>query len=213
MKIGMRIDLKMALALLLITPLLAEDGFTPLFNGKDLAGWKVNENPQAFSVMEGAIVAHGPRSHCFYVGPFLNHSFTDFELKVDVKTRPHSNGGIYFDTEFQPQGWPGKGFEAQVNNTYPGDPRLTGSLYEVADNGRAVAKDEEWFTEDIVVRGAHVTIRIDDKVVAEWNQPADWTGTRDFPGRRIGPGTIALQSHDPNSTVYYKNIRIKPLNR
>ena len=32
------------------------------------------------------------------------------------------------------------------------------------------------------------------------------------PGRAIsGPGTIALQAHDPNSTVYYKNIRIKPL--
>jgi hypothetical protein len=24
-------------------------------------------------------------------------------------------------------------------------------------------------------------------------------------------GTIALQAHDANSTVYYKNIRIKPL--
>ena len=43
-------------------------------------------------------------------------------------------------------------------------------------------------------------------------QPADWDGGREGPGRRItGPGTIALQGHDPKSTVYYKNIRIKPL--
>ena len=38
-----------------------------------------------------------------------------------------------------------------------------------------------------------------------------WNGTHDFVGRRLNPGTIALQGHDPNSTVYYKNIRIKPL--
>ena len=52
---------------------------------------------------------------------------------------------------------------------------------------------------------------MNDKQTVQWQQPADWAGTRDFAGRRISPGTIALQAHDPNSTVYYKNIRIKPL--
>jgi hypothetical protein len=32
-----------------------------------------------------------------------------------------------------------------------------------------------------------------------------------MPGRKIGTGTFALQGHDPGSTVYYKNIRVKPL--
>jgi len=45
----------------------------------------------------------------------------------------------------------------------------------------------------------------------QWIQPADWAGTKGFPARRIGPGTIALQGHDAGSTVYYKNIRIKLL--
>jgi hypothetical protein len=199
------------LFVLLAGALFAEEGFTPLFNGKDLTGWRVNENPQAFSVKEGAIVAHGLRSHCFYVGDFAGHSFRDFELKVDVMTLPRSNGGIYFATEFQDSNWPLKGFEAQVNNSYPGDPRLTGSLYEVADNGSPVARDNEWFTEHITVKGSTVTVRVNDKIVAQWTQPPDWPGTKDFPLRRIAPGTIALQSHDPNSTVYYKNIRIKIL--
>jgi hypothetical protein len=188
-----------------------ELGFASLFNGQDLTGWKLNENREAFSVHDGAIVAHGPRSHLFYDGDFLGHSFSDFELKVDVMTRPGANGGIYFDTEYQAAGWPGKGFEAQVNNTYPGDPRLTGSLYEVADNGAEVARDNEWFTEDITVRGNSVTVKVNERLVAQWTQPADWKGTKDFPNRRIGSGTIALQSHDGNSTVYYRNIRIKPL--
>ena len=200
------------IAPLLVPPCFAEEGFTSLFNGKDLSGWKVNENPQSFSVSEGAIVAHGPRSHCFYVGDFQNHLFKNFELRVDVKTRPKANGGIYFHTEFQEQGWPGKGFEAQVNNTYPGDPRLTGSLYEVADVGSSVAKDDEWFTESVLVQGMSVTIKVNGETVAQWTQPPDWKGTADFPNRRIGTGTIALQSHDANSTVYYKNIRIRLMN-
>jgi hypothetical protein len=186
-----------------------DNGWTSLFNGKDLTGWKVNENAETFSVKDGAIVAHGPRSHCFYVGDFHNHSFKDFELKVDVMTLPGSNGGIYIQTQYQDQSWPEKGFEVQVNNTYVGDPRRTGSLYEVKDNSAEVAQDNRWFTEDIVAKGGTITIKVDGKLVGQWTQPAGWAGTKDFPSRRIGAGTIALQGHDPGSTVYYKNIRIK----
>jgi alcohol dehydrogenase (cytochrome c) len=192
-------------------PAASETGFAPLFNGRDLAGWRVNENPEAFSVRDGAIVAQGPRSHLFYTGDVAGHNFTDFELKIDVMTEPRSNGGVYFQTEFQDRGWPAKGFEVQVNNTYPGDPRLTGSLYGVADNSSPAARDGEWFTQHIVVRGDSITVRVNDRVVAQWTQPPGWAGTRDFPDRRIRAGTIAVQSHDPASTVYYRNIRIKAL--
>ena len=201
-----------SLMLLAVVPLVAaDDGFVPLFNGKDMTGWKASEHPDTFSVKEGAIVAHGPRSHCFYVGDFHQHTFRNFELKVDILTLPKSNGGVYIQTEYQETGWPGKGFEVQVNNTYPGDPRLTGSLYEVADNTSEVAKDQEWFSEDILVEGDSITVKVNDKVVAQWTEPPGWNGTKDFPGRRISAGTIALQAHDAGSTVYYKNIRIKPL--
>ena len=201
------------IALLVAAPLMAaEAGFTSLFNGKDLTGWKASEHPNTFSVRDGAIVAHGPRSHCFYIGDFHHHAFKDFELKVDILTLPSSNGGVYIQTAYQETGWPVKGFEVQVNNTYPGDPRLTGSLYQVADNSAEVAKDNEWFTEDILAKGNSITVKVNDKIVAQWTQPKDWAGTKDFPDRRIGAGTIALQAHDPGSTVYYKNIRIKPMN-
>ncbi len=202
----------LAILLVLALPLTAADGgWTSLFNGKDLTGWKPNENAATFSVKDGAIVAHGPRSHCFYTGDFHNHTFKDFELMVDVMTLPGSNGGVYIQTEYQDQGWPGRGFEVQVNNTYKGDPRRTGSLYEVKDNGAEVAKDNQWFTEDIVAKGDTITVKVDGKLVAQWTQPANWNGTKDFPDRRIGAGTIALQGHDAGSTVYYKNIRIKLL--
>jgi hypothetical protein len=185
-----------------------EPGFVQLFNGKDFTGWKIS-NPDSFSIKDGAIVAKGSPGHAYYDGP-AGTSFRNFELKVDVMTLPNSNGGIYVHTEFQEKGWPRKGFEIQVNNTFK-DPVKTGSLYHVSDIFEAPAKDNEWFTEHIIVQGDTITVRVNDKEVVRWTQPADWNGGREGPGRRLGAGTIALQAHDPGSTVYYRNIRIKPL--
>ena len=186
-----------------------EPGFTALFNGKDFTGWKIS-NPASFKIEDGAIVANGSAGHAYYDGPFQNHMFRNFELKVDVMTRPNSNGGVYVATEFQEKGFPRKGFEIQVNNTYK-DPVKSGSLYHVSDIFEAPAKDNEWFTEHIIVQGDTITVKVNDKQVVQWTQPADWNGGREGPGRTLGEGTIALQAHDPGSTVYYKNIRIKPL--
>jgi hypothetical protein len=198
-----------------------EPGFTSLFNGKDFTGWKISGPAESFTIQDGAIVANGATSHAYYDGPFRSHSFRDFELKVDAMTRAGSNGGIYVLTELQEPAaglvratgrFPSKGFEIQVNNSHT-DRVRTGSLYHVADVlDDSPAKDDEWFTEDIVVKGNTITIKVNDKQVITWTQPADWNGGREGPGRSItGPGTIALQGHDPKSTVYYKNIRIKPL--
>jgi hypothetical protein len=198
-----------------------EPGFTSLFNGKDFTGWKISGLAESFTIQDGAIVANGATSHAYYDGPFRNHSFRNFELKVDAMTRAGSNGGIYVLTELEEPAaglvratgrFPSKGFEIQVNNSHT-DRVRTGSLYHVADVlDDSPAKDDEWFTEDIVVKGNTITIQVNGKQVITWTQPADWDGGREGPGRRItGPGTIALQGHDPKSTVSYKNIRIKPL--
>ncbi len=206
-----RLGTLMLVAGLMQTPA-TEPGFTQLFNGKDFTGWKL-ANPDSFRVEDGAIVANakGMQGHAFYDGPFMNHSFRNFELKVDVMTRNNSNGGVFILTEFKETGWPAKGFEIQVNNTYTKDKVKTGSLYHVSDVYEAIPKDDEWFTEHIIVKGDSITVRVNDKQTVAWTQPAEWKGSKDFADRVLSPGTIALQAHDPNSTVYYKNIRIKPL--
>jgi hypothetical protein len=189
-----------------------EPGFTSLFNGKDFTGWKLS-NEASWSIENGAIKANGTAGHAFYDGPFRNHMFRNFELKVDVMTRNNSNGGIYVLTEYQEKGFPRKGFEIQVNNSYVKDRVKSGSIYHVQDVlDDAPAKDDEWFTQHIVVKDKTITVSVNGKQVATWTQPDDWTGGREGAGRVIsGPGTIAFQAHDPNSTVYYKNVRIKPL--
>src|SRR6185312_16447191 len=120
-----------------------EPGWTELFNGKDFTGWKVSGNQDTFKIQDGALVANGTVAHAFYDGPFRNHSFRNFELKVDVMTRAKSNGGVYVLTEFQPTGFPSKGFEIQVNNSHT-DRVRTGSLYHVSDvMDDSPAKDDE----------------------------------------------------------------------
>lgn len=186
----------------------AEEGFTDLFDGKTYTGWKINESPESWSIKNGAFVAKGGRSHLFYVGD--DKPFVNFELKVDVMTEPNSNGGIYFHTKFQESGWPKYGFEAQVNNTYKSDPRKTGSLYQVVDVHEAAAKDNEWYTETVIVKGKHVTIKVNDKIVVDYNEPKGAQPGDDFT-RVLDKGTFALQAHDPGSTVHFKNIRVKRL--
>jgi hypothetical protein len=194
--------------------LFAQSGFIQLFNGKDFTNWKVSGAKETFTIKEGAMVANGAVAHAFYDGPVSNHDFKNFELMVDVMTLPGSNGGVYFHTEYQETGFPRKGFEVQVNNTHT-DPVKSGSLYHVKDIGKEViegiVKDNEWFTEDITVKDNNVVIKLNGKEVVNWTQTREWNGGREGPGRVLSHGTIALQGHDPKSTVYYKNIRIKPL--
>jgi hypothetical protein len=187
-----------------------EPGFTSLWDGKTFNGWKKSiDNPDTFRIEDGAIVANGPRCHLYYVGDFQGGKFKNFELMIDVMTKPTSNGGVYFHTEYQADGWPAKGFEVQVNNTH-GDWRKSGGLYAVEDVKDALP-DNEWFTEHIVVKGMNVKIFRNGKEVVNWMQPDGWKPPQGMDGRVIGEGTFALQGHDPGSTVYYKNIRVKPL--
>ncbi|MFM8804903.1 MAG: DUF1080 domain-containing protein [Planctomycetia bacterium] len=187
-----------------------EEGFVQLFDGKTLDGWKINEHAESWKIADGAIVANGDRSHLFYVGD--DKPYVNFELRADVKTETEANGGIYFHTKFQEKGWPKYGFEAQVNNSPVGkkDPRKTGSLYAVKDVMEPPVKDGEWFTETVIVRGNHIVIKINDKVVTDYTEPADKKPGDDFT-RKLDQGTFALQAHDPGSTVRFKNIRVKRL--
>ena len=196
-----------------------EAGYTSLFNGTDLTGWKVgaavgqgNTGEGTFKVVDGAIQANGApgAAHLFYDGPVHNHMFKDFDLRLDVMAKNKSNGGIYICTEWQPTGFPVTGFEVQVNNSHT-DRVRTGSLYHVVDLSYIPAKDDEWFPMEIQVKGQTITIWIKHNKVVEWTQPPDWTTNYDTKERHLGTGTIAFQAHDPNSFTYYKNIRIKAL--
>jgi hypothetical protein len=120
-------------------------------------------------------------------------------------TTKGSNFGMYFHAEYQENGWPRKGYEAQVNNTHR-DPKKTASLYGIKDNHSAPAKDDEWFTEHIIVKGKQITIKVNGKTIVDFIEPEGVNG-----GRKLSSGTFAFQGHDPKSKVFYKNIMVKVL--
>jgi len=185
-------------------------GWSLLFDGKSLDSWRASDAPGTFTVQAGEIVVHGPQSHLYYLGPVHNHEFKNFELQLQVLTRRPANSGVYFHTAWQPEDWPAQGFEVQVNNSHA-DPKRTAGLYDIKDNYASVARDDTWFTMNIRVVGQRVTVAVDDKVITDFTQPDGWVPPAQHPGRRLGSGTFALQGHDPNSEIHYRDIMVRAL--
>lgn len=209
-------SMKLSLAMLLFfagffTNCQAEDaeGFTSLFDGKTLSGWRTaEENTNSWKVLDGMLVCDGPRCHLFYEGDAA--PFKDFHFIAEVKTTPGSNAGIYFHTKFQPTGWPKYGYECQVNVTHK-DPKKTSSLYAVENIADPGVKDNEWYTQEIIVRGKRIQLKVNGKTLVDYTEPKNKQAESKQFERRLDSGTFALQAHDPDSKVYFRNLRVKKI--
>ncbi|UCF35550.1 MAG: DUF1080 domain-containing protein [Acidobacteriota bacterium] len=195
-----------------------EDGWVEMFDGASLNGWKAAESPESFQVVDGTIVAGGPRGHLYYVGKDGAATFKNFEFTAEVKTTPGSNSGIYFHTAFQEEGWPARGYECQVLNSNRPVPdgeyvehKMTGSLYAIRNVWKPIVPDNEWFRYHILVQGKTVQIRINDLLVVDYTESESPPRLDEMQERLISSGTFALQGHDPDSSVSYRNLRVRRL--
>jgi len=195
--------MKNFLLLLLLLNFSAHAQWVELLNGRDFTGWKASENSNSFQVKDGELRIEGPRGHLFYDGPVGNHNFTNFEVKALIKTQEGANSGLFICTAFQENGWPSQGYEIQVNNSHT-DWRRTASLYGIIDTAEKLVHDEEWFELYVKVEGKHITTKINGRTVVDYEEPAGRTDTK-----RIQPGTIAIQAHDPKSKIAYKSVQVK----
>lgn len=208
----MKHPIHVALTLLLATVLpclsQAEDGWVPLFDGESLDGWKANEAPETWSVVDGAIVADGPVSHLFYVGPEGDATFTDFELKAEVRTsKPNTNSGIFFRQPWQDSGWLQKGMEAQIQNSGKNQCYTGGLWIHAMREEASPVPDNEWFELHIIADGGKVTVKINGETTTEYD---DANETRKFLTERR-EGHIALQGHGKQHRPEFRTIRIRPL--
>lgn len=176
----------------------AEPEWQSLFNGKDLTGWKVSENGE-FKVEDGAIVVRGKKAHLF-----TEKEFKNFEFKGEIMTTPGSNSGFYFHTKYI-EDWPKLGYEVQVNCTHS-DPVKNGSLWGVVKSYDAIAKDNEWYTLEVTVKGKNIVTKVNGKVVVDYVEPEGITADR-----RIGKGSFAIQAHDPKSEARFRNLKVREL--
>jgi hypothetical protein len=204
----------------------AEDDkkWTPLFNGKDLTGWKLHPKPAKdfseiikkeeggkvvalsakikdkevllWSVKEGMLIGEGPASHLFSE----RDDYENFHYRVEAKINNKGNSGQYFRTKFGPN-FPA-GYEAQINATHT-DKIRTGSLYfpkikEVLVLNDAPNKPDEFFTQEVIANGDQIQILVNGKKTVDWKDP-EW---------RYKKGHFALQGHDPGTVVTFKKIEV-----
>lgn len=195
-------------------PLLAADeAWIPLFNGKDLDGWRPSEHKDAWKVRDGQIVADGARSHLFYTG----RDFTNFELEVEALAQTACNSGVYFHTAYQETGFPIKGFEIQINHTATGEGtyrerKKTGSLYGVRNVYKQLINDGQWFKMHVLVRGKNVQVRLDGVLVVDFTEPTPPVIPAGMERDRfLNHGTFALQCHNEGAVARFRSIRVRPL--
>ena len=193
-----------------------QEEWVALFNGENLDGWEAMEHPESFRVADGAIVCQGDRAHLFYTGGPDKGIYKNFELKAMVMTTPGSNSGIFIHSKKQERGWPLKGYEVQVNNSHYGsgdyvELKKTGSLYGIRNVYYPTVDDNEWFEMRIKVVENKVEIFVEGKQVVNYIQPDQPDRARNDQYKVLDRGCFALQAHDPNSTVYFKDIRLKVL--
>jgi hypothetical protein len=195
----------------------ADDGWVDLFDGRSLEGWRPSENKDSWKVVEGQLVAEGPRSHLFYTGPVHSGDFRNFELEAEVLTRPACNSGVYFHTAYQERDFPYKGFEIQINNTATGEGsyrerKKTGSLYGLRNVYKQLVSDDRWFKIHAAVRGKNVQIGLNGMLVVDYTEPVPPV-IPDGPekGRFLDRGTFALQCHNDGSQARFRSVRVRPL--
>ena len=193
----------------------APEGFTLLFNGKDLTGWqglveihkRAKMTPdQLKAAQEKADKAHMPHWKVIdgvivYDGKGNNlctaKDYGDFEFLVDWKIEKKGDSGIYLRGNPQVQIWD--------------NPIGSGGLYNNQKNPSKplVVADKpvgEWNTFHIVMKGDRVTIKLNDKLVVD-NTPLENYFERGRPLPEKGP--IELQHH--GDRLWFKNIYVKEL--
>lgn len=183
----------------------------PIFNGKDLSGWKKIAGRQSeFSVTdEGELtIKDGPGDIQ------TEEQWADFILQLDIKTNgKHLNSGVFFRAT-PGQFW--SGYESQIRNQWEGDDRTqpvdfgTGGIYNQQAARKVVSNDNEWFTKTIIAHENHIAVWVNGYQVSDFtDERSQSDNARE--GSKLGKGPVSLQGHDPTTDLNFRRIRIAPL--
>ncbi len=189
-----------------------EPGFTPLFDGKTLAGWEGDES--VFHVQNGAIVA-GSATEKIAHNEFLasKDEFGDFELRLKARlTGKGQNAGVQFRSQRIPNHFEMIGYQCDMG-AMQGRP-IWGALYDESRRRKFLAEaDSEKLAavlkaddlNDLVIRceGPRVQMWVNGLQTVDFTEPDS-----EIPRR----GRFGLQIHGGEpAEAAYKDIRIKKL--
>lgn len=191
------------------------EGFVPLFNGKDLTGWKVYESkPDIWVAENNTLICKGTGGG--WLG--TNRDYANYILRLEYKLIPAGNSGVYLRA-------PEKGHISRVgmeiqllDDFHPNYRNLdfyqyTGSLYHVfAPKQRASKPAGQWNLMEITLDGREIRILLNGKKIIDGNldrAAADPAVAGEHPGLLRKTGRIGLQNH--TDRVEFRNLRIKEL--
>ena len=201
------------------SPKPSHDGWTPLFNGKDLSGWK-QVGAGSHLVTDGMIASHGGMGLLYCT----KGKFSNCMIKVVYKMQKfNSNSGVFIRIPIEPrEAWMPVyyGYEVQIDNhpetSNEDEYHITGTLYSLT---RPLAKPgkpgPEWNTMEITLDGSRTIVYVNGEKVTDYKE-GDPTPERKFDfepfrGRRPNEGFIGLQNHGDDDIVYFKEVAIKLL--
>jgi hypothetical protein len=190
-------------------------GFVPLFNGRDLSGWKVYAGKDAnWMVQDGIIVCQGQGGG--WLG--TQRDYANFELRLEYRLRPGGNSGVYLRAP--ERGHISRdGMEIQIlDDNHPRYARLdfyqyTGSIYHVVPPTRRAGKPAgQWNHVTIRAEGRRVVVTVNGKQVVDADLDhcrLDPAVAKEHPGLARTTGRIGLQSH--TDRVEFRHLRIREI--
>jgi hypothetical protein len=180
-----------------------EDGFRPLFNGKDLAGWHVR-NTQVHNswTVENGILKNTSGNGIHGTDLITDEKFWNFTVKFEYMVPDHSNSGFYLRGRH----------EIQILGDYAsGKPSLggNGAIYNFKAPDKFVSKPgNEWQTVEATIIGNKITVIMNGVKIHDNVECNKATGSE--LDNKVGePGSIFLQGD--HGTVSFRNLRIKVL--
>ena len=193
----------------------AEEGFTPLFDGKTLKGWTLlGKTGEGYLVADGKIVC--PRKGGGNL--FTAKEYADFIIRFEFKLEDDSNNGLAIRAPLQTGGIAYEGIELQIINNngerYKNiEPwQKHGSLYHVfpAKTGY-LKKSGEWNQQEVIVQGRQVKVILNGHTILDANLDAvtDPEILEKHPGLQRKSGHIGFLGH--NEPIAFRHIRIKEL--
>ena len=195
-----------------LLPTLLPAAWKPLFNGRDLTGWKMT-GPGKFEVENGLLKTVGGMGLLYNeAGPV-----GDGRIRVVFKTSgERDNSGIVIRMPEPPTDpWYGvhNGYEVQIDGS--GDEwHCTGAIYSLSKVLKRAQKPMgEWNTLEIEQKGPRTRVFLNGQLVNDYREgqvvPERKQWYEPVRGPRPNAGYVGVQNHDPRSTVYFREISIK----
>jgi hypothetical protein len=186
----------------------SEGGWIPLFNGKDLSGWK-NNGAEKWVVENGEIVGESTVGKYGYLT--TEKTYRDFLLRVRFKCDGEGNYGVFLRSRITGESATGpdiEGTQVEVDPT-----RHTGGIYESGgrgwlalptEEGERAIKPRDWNDLEIAIEGEHIVTRLNGVQTVDYHDPAP----------RFEDGVIGLQLHTGGGAkVHWKDIFIQELQK